>query len=144
MNRMNLIELMAAMAATAALCACASAPTPQRTADTRLGAAGELGIARKAWEQCIRTAIPRLDHPQSTSDVLSSDVLARAAMKSCSEQYTNMVRALADTLAPTCGRDADCRRGALARAQREATRAATGDVVTARVRAAGAAALQCE
>lgn len=144
MNCKGLIELMAAVAATVALCGCASAPAPQHAADMRQEATRELGITRNAWAQCVRAAIPRLDDPQSSSDVLSSDVLARAAMKSCSDEYANMVRALARTLGPTCGRDPDCTRGALAMAQREATQAATDDVVTARVRAAGAAALQCE
>ena len=65
-------------------------------------------------------------------------------MNGCSDEYTNMTRALARTLAPTCGRDADCTRNALAKAQREATQAATDDVVTARVRAAGAQVLKCQ
>jgi hypothetical protein len=144
MHRNNLIELMVAVAATAALCGCASAPTPKYTAQMRQEAARELGITRNAWAQCIRAAIPRLDDPQSSPDVAASDVVARAAMKACSDEYTDMVRTLARTLAPTCGRNPDCTRGALAAAQREATQAATDDVVTARVRAAGAAALQCE
>jgi hypothetical protein len=144
MNRKSLIELMAAVAATAALCGCASAPAPQHTVDTQRGAARELGVTRNAWAECVRAAISRLDHPQSSSDVVSSDVIARAAMKDCSEQYSDMVRALARTLAPTCGRDPDCARSAFATAQREATQAATEDVVTARVRAAGTAALQCQ
>jgi len=144
MNRKNLIELMAAVAATAALCGCASAPPPRHTADMRQEAARDLGITRNAWAQCVRAAIPRLDDPQSSSVVASSDVVARAAMRSCSDEYTDMARALVRTLAPTCRRDPDCTRGALATAQREATQVATNDVVTARVRAAGAAALQCE
>lgn len=144
MNRMNLIELVAAVAATAAFCACASAPPPPHTADMRQDAARELGIARSAWAQCIRAAIPRLDASQSSSDVASSDIVARAAMNSCSDEYTHMVRALRRTLAPACGRDSDCTRRALATAEREATQAATADVVTARVRAAGTAAQQCQ
>lgn len=144
MNRKNLIALMAAVAAMAALCGCASVPTPQHTAEMRQEAARELGITRNAWAQCIRAAIPRLDDPESFSEVLSSDDVARAAMKACSEEYKDMVRALARTLAPTCGRDPGCTRAALATAQREATQIATDDVVTERVRAAGAAALQCE
>ncbi len=146
MNRKNLIELMAAVAATATLCGCASTPTPQpqHTADMRQEATRELGITRNAWAQCIRAAIPRLDNPQASPNVLASDVVARAAMKSCSEEYTDMMRALARTLAPTCSRDRDCTRGALAKAQREATQVATHDVVTARVQVAGAAALECE
>ncbi|HEY2591373.1 MAG TPA: hypothetical protein VGI35_07255, partial [Steroidobacteraceae bacterium] len=139
MNRKNLIELMATVAATVALCGCASAPAPQHTADVRQEATKVLGSTRNAWAQCIRAAIPRLDDPQSSSDVLASDVVARAAMKSCSDEYTDMVRALARTLPPTCGRDPDCTRGALATAQREATQVVTEDVVTARVRAAGVA-----
>ena len=144
MNRRNLIELIAAVAAAAAMCGCASAPTPQHTADVPQEAARELAITRSAWAQCVRAAIPRVDVAQSASDVASSDVVARAAMKSCSGQYTDMVRALARTLAPTCSRDPDCTRGALATAQRDAMQAATQDVVTARVRAAGTAALQCQ
>lgn len=142
MNRKNLIDLMAALTATAALCGCASAPPPQRTADRRQEAAGELRITRNAWSQCIRAAIPRIDNPQSSADVASSEAVARAAMKDCSDDYTDMMRALARTLAPTCGRS--CTRNALATARREATQVATDDVVTARIRAAGAAALQCE
>ena len=158
MDRKNLIERMAAIAATAALCGCASAPTPQHTADVPprtadtpqhttdmpQDATKELATTRNAWAQCIRAAIPRVDDPQSSSDVLSSDVVARAAMKSCSGEYKDMVQALARTLTPTCGRDPDCTRVALATAQREATQVATEDVVTARVEAAGAAALKCQ
>ena len=153
-NRKNLIGLMPVVAAMVALCGCASTPptpptpttppTPQHTVDMRQDAVGELGIARNAWAKCVRAAIPRLDNPQSSSDVASSDVVARAAMKRCSNDYQDMVRALELTLGPTCGRDPGCTRHALATAQREATQVATDDVVTARVRAAGAAAVQCQ
>jgi hypothetical protein len=139
MNLKNLIEMMVAVAATAALCGCASAPTPQRTADIPQEAARELGTTRNAWAECVRAAIPRLDHPES-----SSEVVARAAMNSCSDQYTDMVRALSRTLVPSCGRDSDCTRGALAKAAREAMRAATDDVVTSRVQVAGAQVLKCQ
>jgi hypothetical protein len=138
-NRKNLIELMAAVAATAALCGCASAPTPQLTADLPQETARELDTARNAWTECIRAAIPPLDHPES-----SSEVVARAAMNGCSAEYTNMTRALARTLAPACGRNPDCTRNALAKAQRDATRAATDEVVSARVRVAGAQVLKCQ
>lgn len=144
MNRKNLIELMGAVAATAALCGCASAPPPQHTEEVPQQASRDLGSARNAWSKCVRAAIPRVDDPQSSAGVLSSEAVARAAMKDCSDEYTDMMRALARTLAPTCGRDADCTRRALAAAQSKATQAATEDVVNARVRAAGAAALQCE
>lgn len=157
-NRKDLIALMAAVAATAALCGCASAPAPQHTApapqhtadapqhtaDARREPSSELRLTRSAWSKCVRTAIPKHDDPQSSADVLSSEAVARAAMKDCSDQYTDMMRALARTLAQTCGRDRDCTRRALATAQRKAAQAATEDVVNARVRAAGAAALQCE
>lgn len=139
MNRRNPIELMVAVAATAALCGCASAPAPQHPADTGQQIAGVLGIARNAWAECVRAAIPRLDHPPSTSDAV-----ARAAMNGCSNEYQDMERALVRSLTPTCGRDADCTRNALAKARREATQAATDDVVTARVRAAGAQVLKCQ
>jgi len=144
MSRKNLIELVLAVAATAVVWGGASASTPQPTVDTRQEAAKELGITRNAWAQCVRAAIPRLDHPQSSSDVASSDAVARAAMKSCSGEYADMVRALRRTLAPSCGRDPDCTRAALATARRQAKRLATNDVVNARVRAAGAAAVQCQ
>lgn len=139
MNRTTLMELMVAAAATTALCACASAPPPQQTAAMRQEATTELGNTRNAWAQCVRAAIPRFDNPQS-----SSEVVARAAMKGCSDEYADMMRTLTLSLAPSCGGDPDCRRGALAKAQREATKAATDDVVTARVRAAGAASLRCQ
>lgn len=139
MNRENLVGLIPALAATGVLCGCASAPTPQHTADVRPEATRELGVTRNAWAACVRAAIPRLDDPKS-----SSDAIARAAMKGCSHEYTDMTRALTRTLASTCGRDSNCTRGALATAQREATQVATDDVVTARVRAAGTAALQCQ
>ncbi|HEY6457375.1 MAG TPA: hypothetical protein VIY90_19030 [Steroidobacteraceae bacterium] len=139
MNRKYLIGLMAAAAATAALCGCVSAPTPQPRADMRQQATAELGITRNAWSGCVRAAIPPLDDPQS-----SSDVVARAAMKRCSDEYTAMVRALTRTLAPACGRDPDCTRRALATAQGEATKVATDDVVAARVRVAGATILKCQ
>lgn len=144
MNRKNLFELVAAITATAALFGCASAPAPRYAAAAPQDAARELGTARNVWAQCIRAAIPRLDDSQSSSGVLPSDAVARAAMKACSGEYTDMARALARTLAPACGRDPDCKRGALARAQREAVQTATQDVVTARVRTAGTAALQCQ
>jgi hypothetical protein len=131
MNRKNLSELVVAVAATAAVCGTASAATPQ--------AARELDVTRNAWSECVRAAIPRLDQPPATSDAV-----ARAAMNSCSEQYADMVRALSRTLVPTCGRDSDCTRDALAKAQREATRAATDEVLTARIRVAGAQVLECQ
>jgi hypothetical protein len=139
MNHKSLIELMVALAAAAALCGHASAATPQRTADTGQQAATELDIAHNAWSECVRAAIPRLDHPESTSDAV-----ARAAMSSCSSQYADMERALSRTLVPTCAQDSDCTRNALAKAQREATQAATDEVVTARIRVAGAQVLICQ
>jgi hypothetical protein len=139
MNRNNLIELMAVVAATAAVCGCASAPMPQDTTDVRQEIARELNATRNVWAECVRAAIPRLDHPESTSAVV-----ARAAMNGCSIEYADVERILTHTLAPTCGRDPDCTRNALAKAQREATRAATDDVVTARVRVAGAQVLKCQ
>lgn len=138
MYRKNLIELMVAVAATIALCGCASAPTPHHAADLRQEAR-EVGIARNAWSECVQAAIPQFDEP----DTSSADV-ARAAMKGCSDQYTAIEQALVRTLAPSCGQDADCTRGALAKAQREATQAATDDVITERVRVAGAQVLKCQ
>jgi hypothetical protein len=139
MNRKILIGLMAAVAATAGLGACASAPAPQHTADRRQEATGELGVTRNAWAECVRTAIPRVDDPRS-----SSEVVARAAMKSCTDQYTAVTTALMHTLAPSCSHDAACASGAMAKAEREATQAATNEVVDARVRVAGAQVLKCE
>lgn len=144
MNRKNLIGLMAAVAAMAALCGCASTPAPQQTADMRQEAAREFGIARNVWADCIRVAIPRLDDPESSAGVLSSHVVARAAMKDCSNEYRVMMGDLARTLAPSCSRDRDCRRAAMATAEHKAMTAATQEVMNARIRAAGAAALQCE
>jgi hypothetical protein len=139
MNRKNLIELMMAVAASAALCGLASAATPQNTGDSGQEAARELDATRNAWLECVRAAIPQLDHPESTSEAV-----ARAAMNSCSDQYADMVRALSRTLGPTCGPDSDCTRNALAKAQSDATRAATDEVVTERIRVAGAQVLKCE
>ncbi len=139
MNRKNLIELIVAVAATAALCGRASAATPQNTPDTGQEAARDLDVTRKAWSECVLAAIPRLDHPESTSEAV-----AQAAMDSCSDKYTDMMRALSRTLGPTCSQDSDCTRTALATAQDEATRAATDQVVTARIRVAGAQVLICE
>jgi hypothetical protein len=139
MNRKNLLELMVAVAATAALCGRASATTPQHTENTAQQAARELDVTRNAWLECVRAAIPQLDHPESTSDAV-----ARAAMSSCSDQYADMVRALSHALGPSCGGDTDCTRNGLAKAQREATRAATDEVVTARIRVAGARVLECQ
>jgi hypothetical protein len=139
MNRKNLIELMVAVAATAALCGLASAAAPQHTEDTAQEAAGELGVTRSAWLECVRAAIPRLDHPESTSDAV-----ARGAMNSCSDRYTAMLRALSRTLVPTCAQDSDCARAALVKAEREATRAAIDEVMTARIRVAGARVLECQ
>jgi hypothetical protein len=56
----------------------------------------------------------------------------------------NVVRALSRTLEPTCGQDSECTRAAVAKAEREATRAATEEVVTERVQGAGAQVLKCE
>ena len=139
MSRKNLIELMVAVAATAAVCGLANAAAPQHTEDAAQEVAGPLSVARNAWLECVRAAIPRLDHPESTSDAV-----ARAAMNSCSDQYANLVRALSRTLVPTCGQDSDCTRNALAKAQGEATRTATDEVVTARIRVAGAQVLICQ
>src|SRR5665213_1174728 len=139
MNRKNLIGLVVAVTATAALCGRASAATPQNPGDTGQEAARELDVTRNAWLECVRAAIPRLDHPESTSDAV-----ARAAVNSCSAQYADMVRALSRTLLPTCGQDSDCTRNALAKAEREATRVATDEVVTARIRVAGAQVLICQ
>jgi hypothetical protein len=139
MNRKNLIELIVAVAATVALCGLASAATPQHTEGMGQDAARELDVTRNAWLECVRAAIPRLDQPESTSDAV-----ARAAMNSCSDQYTAMLGALSRTLVPTCDRDSDCARVALAKAERAATRAATDEVVTARIRVAGAQVLKCE
>ncbi|MGC1459158.1 MAG: hypothetical protein WA825_12835 [Steroidobacteraceae bacterium] len=139
MNLKNLIEILVAGAATAALSGFASAATPQHTEDTAQEAARELAVARNAWLECVRAAIPRLDHPESTSEAV-----AHAAMNSCRDQYADMVRALSRTFAPSCGVDSDCTRDALAKAQGDATRAATDEVVTARIRVAGARVLECQ
>jgi hypothetical protein len=139
MNRKNLTELMMAVAATAALCGPANAAPPQNTGDTAQEAARERDVTRNAWLECVRAAIPRLDNPESTSDAV-----AHAAMSSCSDQYAVMVRALSRTLVSTCDRDSECTRTAVAKAQNEATRAATDEVVTARIRVAGARVLECQ
>jgi hypothetical protein len=139
MNRKNLIELMVGIAATAALCGRASAAPPQHTEGVGQEAARELDVTRNAWLECVRAAIPPLDHPESPSAAV-----ARAAMNSCADQYTAMLGALSRTLVPTCDRDSDCARAALAKAEREATQAATDEVVTARIRVAGAQVLKCE
>jgi hypothetical protein len=139
MSCKNLIGLIAAVAATASLCGCASAPMPQHTEEMRQETARELDATRNVWAECVRAAIPRLDHPES-----SSAAVARAAMNGCSIEYADVERILAGSLAPTCGRNPDCTRNALAKAQREATRAATDEVVTARVRVAGAQVLKCQ
>jgi hypothetical protein len=139
MNRKNLIELMVGIAATAALCGRASAATPQHAEGMGQEAARELDVTRNAWLECVRAAIPVLDHPESTSAAV-----ARTAMNSCSDQYTAMLGALSRTLVPTCDRDSDCARAALAKAEREATQAATDEVVTARIRVAGAQVIKCE
>jgi hypothetical protein len=139
MNRKNLIELLVAVTATAALCGLANAATPQHAEDTAQESAKGLDVTRNAWLECLRAAIPPLDHPESTSDAV-----ARAAMNSCSDQYAAVERALARTLVPSCGRDPDCTRNALAKAQTEAARAATEEVVTARIRVAGARVLECQ
>jgi hypothetical protein len=139
MNRKKLMEMMVAVAATAAVCGHGSAATPQHTEGTGQESAGGLDVTRSAWLECVRAAIPQLDHPESTSEAV-----ARAAMSSCTDQYADMVRALSRTLVPTCGQDSDCTRSALARAQSEATRAATDEVVTARIRVAGAQVLVCQ
>lgn len=139
MRRKNLIELMGAIAATAALCGHASAATPQHAEAIGQEAARELDVTRNAWSECVRAAIPRLDHPPAISDVV-----ARAAMDSCSDKYSDMIRALSRTLVPTCGQDSVCTRAALATAEREATRAAVDEVMAARIRVAGAQVLECQ
>ncbi len=139
MNRRNLIGLMAALAATAVLCGPAHADTPQHTQDTAQEATGGLDATRSAWLECLRAAIPRLDHPESTSEAV-----ARAAMDSCADRYADVTRALSLTLAPTCAQDSDCTRNALAKAQSAATQTATDEVVTARIRFAGAQVLVCQ
>jgi len=88
---------------------------------------------------CASAPTPGPDHPES-----SSEVVARVALNGCSDDYTNMTRAMARTLASTCDPDPECTVGALATAQREASQAATDALVTERVRAAGAQVLECE
>ncbi|HEV2703654.1 MAG TPA: hypothetical protein VGV09_18660 [Steroidobacteraceae bacterium] len=139
MNCKNLLELMAAVAATAALCGCATAPTPRHTTDVPPDAARALTVTRNAWGECVRAAIPPLDDPQSPSEVV-----ARAAMKGCSNEYTAMVQALARTQSPTCASGTDCTRDVDAKAQRWATKTATDAVVSARVQTAGAQVLKCQ
>ena len=139
MNRKNLIELMVGIAATAALCGRVSAAPPPHTEGMGQEADRELDGTRNAWLECVRTAIPRLDHPESTSNAV-----AHAAMNSCADQYTAMLRVVSRALVPTCDRDSDCAHAALAKAEREATQAATDEVVTARIRVAGAQVLKCE
>ena len=88
---------------------------------------------------CASAPKPGPDHPES-----SSEVVARVAMNGCSDEYTNMSRAMARMLASTCEPDPECARGALATAQREARQAATDALVPERMRAAGAQVLDCE
>jgi hypothetical protein len=139
MNHKKLIGAMLAVAVTAALCGRASGAAPQHTEGVTPEAAGELEAARNVWSECIRAAIPGLDRAESPSDAVG-----RAAMKRCSDQYTAMLAALSRTLVPTCDRDSDCTRAALAKAEREANRAATDEVVSARIRVAGAQVLICQ
>jgi hypothetical protein len=139
MNRKNLIEMMAAVVATAALCGPAGAATPQQTEGIGQPAARELDVTRSAWVECIRAVIPRLDHPPAISNVV-----ARAAMDSCADKYSDMARALSHTLVPSCGQDANCTRTALTKAEREATQTAIDEVMTARIRVAGAQVLECQ
>ncbi|MEJ0008879.1 MAG: hypothetical protein WDM77_21570 [Steroidobacteraceae bacterium] len=138
MNRTNLMELLTALAGMIALVGCASTPTSQHTG-VRLQSVEEPGIAGSPWAACVRAAIPRLDDSQATSVVV-----AHAAMKACSDEYTNMERTIVSTLAPMCSRDADCTRGALAKVRHQAMQVATDDVVTARVRVAGDQVLKCQ
>ena len=65
-------------------------------------------------------------------------------MNSCSDQYTAMLEAVSHTLAANCAQDSDCTRAALAKAEREAVKSATDEVVTARIRVAGAQVLVCQ
>lgn len=139
MNRKNLIELMLAAVATAALGGPASAATPQPTEEMGQQAVRELDVTRTVWTECIRAAIQRLDHPPAISDVV-----ARAAMDSCADKYSDVVRALSLTLVPTCGQDSNCTRAALAKDEREAARTAIDEVMTARIRVAGAQVLECQ
>jgi len=123
----NLGRLMLAIVVAAAVCRPAGA------------AASELDVAHQAWLECVRAAIPQLDHPESTSETI-----ARAAMNRCADQYAEVVRVLSRSLVPSCAPDSDCTREALAKAQSEATRIATDEVVTARIRVAGAQVLVCQ
>jgi len=65
-------------------------------------------------------------------------------MNRCADQYAEVVRVLSRSLVPSCAPDSDCTREALAKAQSEATRIATDEVVTARIRVAGAQVLVCQ
>jgi hypothetical protein len=139
MKHKNLIGMLVAFAATAVLSGQAPASTLRRTADIQQGGAGELGVARNAWTECIRAAIPALDIPPATADAV-----ARAAMHSCSEKYSDMTQALTRTLEPTCGQDSKCTQAALARADRDAIRAAVEEVTAERIRVANAQVLKCQ
>lgn len=137
MNRKTLIKLTT-LAATA-LCGWASAASAQNTADPGPAAVKDVSTARAAWTQCVRTAILKLDDSLSPSDVI-----ARAAMKGCTEQYAAVTQALQRTLTPSCTQDPNCTRQALETAQRDAAKAATDEVMAARVRVAGAQVLICQ
>ena len=139
MNRKNLIGLLVAVAATAALSSIASAATPQRVEDSGQETAKTPDVTRNAWLECVRSAIPALDHPESTSEAV-----ARAAMNRCSDQYAAMLEVVSHQLVPTCGQDSVCTRNAVAKAERDAAQAATEEVVTARIRVAGAQVLVCQ
>jgi hypothetical protein len=139
MNRKNLIEMLLTVVATAAFCGAASAATPQPSEDIGQQAVKGLDVTRSAWLECIRAAIPRLDHPPAISNVV-----AKAAMDSCADKYADLVRAVSRTLAPSCGQDSNCTRVALAKADGDATRTAIDEVMTARIRVAGAQVLECQ
>ncbi len=139
MKRTDLIEMMVAVTAVAVLSGNASASTLQRTVDIPQVGAGELGVARNAWMECIRAAIPALDVPPATADEV-----ARAAMTSCSARHSDMTQALTRTVESTCGQDSKCTQAALAKAERDAARTVLDEVTAERIRVANAQVLKCQ
>ena len=138
MNRRNRIAL-GVVAVTSALGAWALAGAAPHEPDARRDAAAEFAATRSALAHCIQRALPGLDDHLS-----SSESVARAALKSCTREFTDMVQAVARLYAPSCGGGSDCTQGALANAERGSTQVAIDEVNTERIRLAGAQVLICQ
>ena len=127
------------VAVTIGLCGCAIVYAAPPAAPARQDAAVDFAATRGALAHCVERALPGLD-----DHLASSESVARAALKSCTKEYEQLVLSLTRMYAPSCGGGPECTQGARANAERGATQVAIDEVNTERIRVAGAQVLICQ